>query len=382
MQTTVDRMDLKNAVNAARRASLPKKKLPVLADVRLTTHGDTLTAACTDLSVSAIVTMDADLVTTPGVAAVDAALLAKLLHGLTGVKAVTLELEDDVLALTADDGTRIELATLPPDDFPALPDEVDGAKLGAGLCYLTENITPTLELCEAFTSAEESRFQLNGCLLHAPDRMPTWAATDGYRLFRDRPPCEEHSEAETAILCGDKGAIIPRDALKVFRMAKRHHGGRTRVRTIEPSGDFVVLESGNLRVLTRKLEGTFPDVERVIAGTTGDPHAVDPESLRQAADVLDRLTKGTRARAMALTAEAGTLTAVGYDPDGARISRPVEANVNGHTYRVGLNPGYIADALPKWAERVTMAVHDENCAVRIDYADRPEAVSVIMPMRV
>src|SRR5215469_8199411 len=119
MRFTVQRDAFAEAVAWVSRALPTRPVIPVLAGLLLRASGDGLTLACFDYEVSARMAVPAE-VAEPGTALVPGRLLLEITRSLPGLP---VKFRDDPDGMLLECGeASFTLVTLPPDDYPELPE--------------------------------------------------------------------------------------------------------------------------------------------------------------------------------------------------------------------------------------------------------------------
>jgi hypothetical protein len=128
------------------------------------------------------------------------------------------------------------------------------------------------------SAKKDHRYYLKGVHVAAADNLMQYTATDGHRIHRFA--CCDHYGAWTAV-------IIPIDA--VDQITK---GAKGQVITIEQSDRMVTLtRADGLAVTCAAVDGTFPDVDRVIPkSVSGETAQFNPALLADVSKALKLLT--------------------------------------------------------------------------------------------
>lgn len=349
-----------------------RNSIPVLGMVRLADGRLTGTDLDAELSV-ALPTVGA----MQGAAAIDWRGLSALASSLDADETLSLA-EADGLATVAFNGSEYRMASLPADDFPDFP-AVDGAATASG----NLGLVAAMRRIRFAISSEETRYYLNGvALLEAPaggDGQPRAlvVATDGARL----------AAMPVGVLPqGAAGAIVPTDVVSwlcalnrepdvcVFVGVRKDGDGRPRA----------AFEFAGLRLSAKLIDGTFPDIFRVM------PRAPKPVFSADRAQMLRVLTRmagfaGRPFRAVKLTgSDILVLTMMeGQNSASERleIERPQDG---GAPFEVGYNVSYLIDALHSLTgERVTFAADDGLTSAPVLITSDGDGLRVVqMPMRV
>lgn len=331
---------------------------------------------------------------------------------VAGAEEIELEEADGLLQFRG--GRMIGKApTLPADDFPMLPYSSAGMfQTSLGFAQL-DMILRVAGAC----STEETRYYLNGVYLHHVTDW-TWkaVATDGHRLYVGTLELPDWQGAGIGThmggAYGSGGIIIPRRFIQLLRQHRRHMDPAAEIiafaartgpkpnqeKTLAPekpgSGDTAARfgmtywhGKSEVNVVTKLVDGTFPDYTRVIP-------TIDPEHkkiLFRKADMqlaLRAITAGAseKTRAVKLTFEkAGKLRVSSRWVDlGFEGSIEIDAKTNvAEPFDIGYNALYlrnILDVTP--SDEIAIDVADHNSPGTIVSPGGTDFQTVLMPMRV
>lgn len=366
MEIRVKRSELLNELVPMQGIVERRTTIPVLSHILLRGDDDRLNLAATDLDVSLTTACKADIDGSGGIA-VQARKFLEIIRAIVADD-VTLALEDDKRLNIVAGKSRFKINGLAPDDFPTLPDvtgeqgtEIPFAKLKAMIGKIIFAV-----------SSEESRFQLNGALLHLKDGGLEIVATDGHRLALIENDLEGSQESE--------GILVPRKALQELL---RFEGEETV--TFRKGEHHLSFQLGQRELICRILEGTFPDYERVISKDNDKNAVFERKNLAEAVQRVALLT-GDRARAVSLQIEGERLLISAANPDLGEATEEVECEYgSSDEIRMGINPDYMVQFLSAvGTEKVRFELKDENTqcvGFPVDGQDK-RYLCVIMPMRI
>lgn len=382
---TVDRKALANALQAFKatgaRIIEGRNTVPILSCVLVEASRDKLTITGTDLDVMLVVELDAEGAGS-GALAIDFDALQKAVKGARG-DTVRLSDPGNGRAVLESAGATVRLTTRDIADFPKLrvAGELDLATVdGATLQKDIERLAPCI-------STEETRYYLNGVFFHATQDeygRDVWrmAATDGHRLGRVTRDVPEG-------LANMADAIVPRKACAFMR--RRGLKGADSVR-IGFSKSHFVMQAGTMRLVSKLIDGTFPDYSRVIPSRVREPGfgfaiEADADALANAAkDVTAHCTE--RTKAFRLSAGEGWATAYAVCPDNGPAHAMLDdadftPKDDGDEIAVTVNAGYLAELMRAGfkGQRVRMMFEDAAAPMLTESPEAPEFTAVIMPMR-
>lgn len=359
---TVDAADLAKRLGYVTGALPRRNTIPILDCVRLTASGGGLRLAVTNLDQQSESHLAAD-VQGEGALCVDARRLAETVARLRGE--LLLDATSGALKLSAG-RCRAEIPILPAEDFNDLRGPEDGNSFEISSGVLLAGFASVMHCA----SKEEQRYYLNGVYVEPGAGFMRFTATDGHRL------------ASLKVTSGvPDGAmfepvIVPRAVLRDYiKFLERADG--VVIMTIDDNR--LQLSSGGETHITKLVDGTFPDYERVIPKGPFTRIAVPVADLKTAVSAAMTASQ-EKSRAVKFEASEGVLTCSSRS-DAQFCEASVEAVDVPPAPPFGLNAGYVLEALDVLrAEQVELCLSDGNSPVVFSTGD--ELRQVVMPLRV
>jgi DNA polymerase-3 subunit beta len=352
---------LEKAVAAVARIVEGRRTLPILSHLLL--EADTgITVAGTDLTTSLRLGIPADVLGA-GRAAVSAQHLGQILRQLPEAP-VSLVLTEGDLTLTCEHA-RFRLRTLPADEFPTIPQmAAEGSRIPAA------TLRDLLRKTHFAVSQDQTRLSLTGSHIATTGDRLRFTATDGHRLAR----------ASTAISGTVPSTIAPpKGLLAAARLIPQQEDGEVQL-ALDDEGHQLHLRWGpQSHVITRVIDGQFPDVDAVLAEPGAERILVDRATLLGALRRVSPLAGGhhgitLRAGQSALTLSASE--ALGEATD------EIEASITGTPPTVGVNGRYLLDFLEATdAAQVRFALTDALAPVHLEPVGDGSFEHIVMPMR-
>jgi DNA polymerase-3 subunit beta len=332
MKLICNRGALLEALMVAGSVVAARTPKPVLQCVKLSSEGDRLTVAATDLEV-AIRYSDAQVqVERAGEALVLADKLRDIVRESVD-DTLTLELDKEQLHIKGQD-SHFKIFTQAVSEFPPVPDysgEPDFQIVGG---HLKQLINQTL-----FAAAKEStRYAFNGVLVTAAKgKKINLVSTDGRRLAMAKGELTSVGKLDKD---GAK-AIIPTKALQLIDKLIDDPEETVAVQMKE---NQVIFHTSSATLTSNLVEGQFPPYEDVI------PKDADKTMTAATADLLSAIK-----RASLLTTEESKGVRMQFGKKGlvltSRSPEAGEATVNfackfeGGDVEIGFNPQFMIDAL-------------------------------------
>lgn len=349
MRLIISRASLSRVLASVSRVVEARNTIPILSSVMLTAAGSGLSVMATDLDIIATAGAEADVVQ-DGAVCVDAKLLGDIAKK-AGDGTVTLSLDGDKLTVKSG-RSRFSLATLTAADFPSFGESKFTASFDLDIASLFAPVSFAI-------STEETRYYLQGVFLKGG--LSEAVATDGHRLARNRGP----------ELPDFAGIIVPRKVVGILpKGVVRVHVSDTKIR----------IESDEINITSKLIDGTFPDYERVIPKNNDKIVIVDRDAIKTAAERVVTVSS-EKARSVKLSITPGSVSLAARSDVGTAEDE-VSADYSGEPFDVGFNSRYLAEMLAVLPAGQVMlkAVDGGSPALLTGGLDGWEGV--LMPMRV
>lgn len=362
----------------ARIASVANKRgtIPILQNVLIDARDGAVWLTGTDLDMEIRERFDAT-VDRSGQITVNAASLAEIARNAPAGAEVMIKWEEaaDPRAQVKFGRSRYLLPILPAGDFP-----VRGSLSGA-----SELVMPAAELLTLLDhvhfaqSSEETRYYLCGTYFHtlSDEGQPVFrvVATDGHRMVIDQRPIDPGVSFP--------GVIIPRAAIGEFRRLLTGSKAEARL-SVTPSG--VALEIDDTRLITKTIDGSYPDYERVRPRTWEREIVIDRAVLHGAVKRV-ALISADKARSVKLSIDDEVLTLTVRNLEAGVADDEIEVTGPGEHFETGFNAKYLLDLLEQTdADQMLFRVTEGTSPARLDPHPSTKGaeaiVNVIMPLRV
>jgi DNA polymerase-3 subunit beta len=368
---------LRRAVERAAKAVERRSTIPILSNIALAVAKDgSLTVTGTDLDIWATAREPKGTaeVKTAGATTVPAMLLLDILKKAGGD--IAFEDKGDGRATLKTGRSRFTLHTLPVEDLPEPhADNAPGASFTLPTAMLTR-----ISDCTAFAiSTEETRYYLNGVFLHlgGPDggALLTAVATDGHRLSRLCLP-------DVAVEGDMPGVIVPRKTVGLFDLIAAT-GEADGAITVTVTVSRITFETSGLKIVSKLIDGTFPDYGRVIPVKNPWVAELQRQALMKAVERVAAISSERGRAVRCAFGENDELALAVTSPDAGSAEDSVAADGAFDPIAIGFNAKYLGDVLSTFSgDAIRFALADPGSPTVItDPADEDRLV-VLMPMRV
>jgi DNA polymerase-3 subunit beta len=372
MKVTLERNHLLKSLGHVHRVVERRNTYPILANVLLKAGDGRIDLRATDLDIEVTESVPA-MVATAGTTTVPAHTLYEIVRKLADGAEVRLESEGAEQMLLTSGRSRFHLACLSPDSFPDLKSGTFAHQFAIPASALRELIERT----QFAISNEETRYYLNGIYLHAldVDKQPVLraVATDGHRMAR----AETEAPAGST---GMPGIIIPKKT--VAEVQKLLDGAEGDVQ-VEVSDTKIRFSVGGVVLLSKLIEGTFPDYERVTPKNNDKAMHVDRGAFATAVDRVSTIASERGGKAVKLSVKDGQLELSVTNPDHGTASEELAVTFEPESFEIGFNARYLLDIVGQIrSDNAVFLFNDAGSPTLVREDGEAKALYVLMPMRV
>ena len=375
MKFTIERAYLAHALSQAKTAISARSTIPVLSHFYLdATDTDRLTVIGTDLDTAVKVTLpyssvDAGEIALPASALLD--YISKLSDG-----PITFELTSENKMVLRSGHSRYTIPWMPGADFPVVPEvalNTDGAPVPV-FTLGTGRLKEMLRLTTFAASREESRSLLMGVLIECrgTDTL-NMVATDTHRLARMTHEINNSTGQHFA-------SIVPAKPLAqlVGMLPKTDDDVTMTLGQSQIQFEFST-PYGNTRLISRVLDGQFPNYEKVIPQSHERKVALVREELLGALGRIDIVSRNDNQKVVAEFASS-SVTLKASSPGNGETVEQLSIENDGDDLTIAFNAKYLLE--------VMNMMPDEQIELRLQGALQPGIIYgqngfsyIVMPMQ-
>jgi DNA polymerase-3 subunit beta len=344
-----------------------KQTLPILSNVLIEKEPGKIRFTATDLEIQITTTIETKITDSEmSSITIGAKKLQEILRILPDLCKISIETKENKAQIKANK-SRFSLQTLPPQDFPKLNDLLTDTKK----IVLHQSLLKTLLLSVQYAMAQQDvRYYLNGVLLIVEGNQLKVVATDGHRLAFNTGVIEGNHEK--------KEIILPRKA--VTELCKLLGDTNDNVE-VEFSTQQVKLNFSGINLISKVIDGKFPDYERVIPKYINQlrmNRMLIQQALQRAAILSNEKFRGVR---FVLTEK--NLSIISSNSEHEEAQEEIETDYHGEAIDIGFNVNYLMDGLNNISsEGVIFSFGDPNSSILITTPENQEFRYVVMPMRI
>jgi DNA polymerase-3 subunit beta len=342
--------------------------LPILSNVMLARTDDRVEFVATDIEIeitasTQIAGQGEEKRTTVG-----ARKLLDILRALPEGSEVALSLQEKRLQLKSGK-SRFNLQTLPSEDFPRLA----AAEGEVTKFSVPQKLLKTqLGLVQYAMAQQDIRYYLNGLLMVVEDNLLKLVATDGHRLAFASREIGINGVAHQEV-------ILPRKT--ILELSKLLRDTDEPV-VIEVSASQVRFAFGSVVLVSKLVDGKFPDYSRVIPKSQPKLLRLDRVTLLQALQRAAILTSD-KFRGVRWVLSDGSLKIICSNTEQEEAQEELDVDYRGDSLDIGFNVGYLLDVLNHLdVTEVLCGLGDANSSALITVPDKGDFKYVVMPMRI
>lgn len=325
MELTATSSALARELGLASRIISRKPAIPILSNVLVVAKGNHATMTATDYELAMRSTFEV-VVAAEG----SRALPAQKLHDLMRtIPEADVRLVDDGTAVSMSAvGFRAKLQTLPAEDFPKI-DAPEGVGVSIPAAVLADLIPRVRFAC----SEDDKRYFLMGAYFEILPGIVRMVATDSHRLAI--------ADAATTLQSGPEPTIIPKKTLDALAAVLDGAEGEV---VYTASGNHLFFEVGNRTIVSRRVDGKFPEYNRVVPKTFGSRAVLATAPLVDALKRVSLVAESGVGRKVAFALTNGAVVVSAKNSEGEADER-VEAEYSGPDVTFACNGGYVLDAV-------------------------------------
>lgn len=353
--------ELKNAITRVERFTGKNLSLPILSTILFEGTGRRCVLVATNLEMG-IREFVSCKVSAEGSVSVPARVLLGAIQRVEG-DSVVLEEKNNIISLFSDSANFV-INGIAAKDFPILPSIKNGV----------EETLPSLPFRSAISqvlpavSVSDIKPELSGVFVSFDGLQVRVAATDSFRLAEKTIFTKDEKRAAFSFILPQKTA---QEVVRCF-------GDEGDIKIV--FGDNQVsFELGNVFIISRLIDGAYPDYQQIIPKQFSSYIHIKKTDLvsavRTAAVVSSRLNDVT------ISFEEGKVEVLSVNPEVGKTSVTKKAKVNS-IGKIGFNYMYLLDGIEKVpGEMVSIGLQNENSAVLIQGTEDQSFLYVLMPIR-
>lgn len=347
MQCTQE--NLRKALSATERVTGKKSSLPILENILFEAKNGSVSVSATNLELGVIMHLPAKI-EREGRLAVPVRVLGSFVGNLGSDAVVEIAAHGLEMHIASGKHTAV-IQGFDTEDFPLIPqatkeEYVYGLDAATLRSHVQKNMTSV--------SPSNIRAEFTGVFFRFSGNELRTASTDSFRLVETNMPLENSRPED------EQSVILPHQTVQ--EVIKLLVDGVQDVRVAIRDGQVFFQIGDGVFLMSRTIQGTFPDYRQIIPETFSTTVRIAKEALLQSLHLaLAFLAGGSGEAVFSLRAEEGILTLRTESEKTGKNTSVIPVDISGASLDVAFNPKYVADALSVTeGEEIILSLNTES----------------------
>lgn len=367
MHITFPKANLQKAINVLQKVSQNKTSSNLPGAIYMTTKNGQVELQGNDFELGIRLTIDGDI-KEPGTLVVGSRYFQELIRKLPG-DTIELYKPEDGNSLTITSGSsEFNLVTLHPDDFSLVEQIHDQDHVNIDSFAMKELI----DLTNYAAATDEDRPVFTGALLEIKENEVTMVATDTHRMAVKKITIDEPATTPMR-------AIIPTKTLaEVSRLLPTDNPAMI---NIIWNRTQIVFNFESIYIISRLIEGTYPEYEKVIPSQFDSSAVIDRREFAGAVDRVSLLAKDISYNVIRYDWAEINVTLSTQNTEIGMAKEDVAVEFKGTPFTISFNGRYISDILRHSTGDNIHLFLKQNGPVVIRQDNNPNYTYVVTPVR-
>lgn len=367
MHITFPKANLQKAINVLQKVSQNKTSSNLPGAIYMTIKNGQVELQGNDFELGIRLTIDGDI-KEPGTLVVGSRYFQELIRKLPG-DTIELYKPEDGNSLTITSGSsEFNLVTLHPDDFSLVEQIHDQDHVNIDSFAMKELI----DLTNYAAATDEDRPVFTGALLEINENEVTMVATDTHRMAVKKITIDEPATTPMR-------AIIPTKTLaEVSRLLPTDNPAMI---NIIWNRTQIVFNFESIYIISRLIEGTYPEYEKVIPSQFDSSAVIDRREFAGAVDRVSLLAKDISYNVIRYDWSESNVTLSTQNTEIGMAKEDVAVEFKGTPFTISFNGRYISDILRHSTGDNIHLFLKQNGPVVIRQDNNPNYTYVVTPVR-
>ncbi|QVL44759.1 MAG: DNA polymerase III subunit beta [Methylophilaceae bacterium] len=340
--------------------------LPILSNLLLEAKDNSIQLTTTDLEMQISLTIKAALQETLSTT-ISSKKFLDICRSLPEGIDIDLMSKDSRMTVKAGK-SRFNLQTLPAADYPVMT-KTNGDAIQIQLPQI--QLKRLLKQVEFAMAQQDIRYYLNGLLLEVNENKLNLVGTDGHRLsFTSATLNKTYEKADV---------ILPRKT--VIELIKLLEDNDEEV-MIEIATGQVNFAFGDMRLISKVIDGKFPDYHRVIPTAHTNTFTANRQAILTAMQRASILSN-EKYRGIRMVLSEDNIKLISTNTEQEEAEEELEISYKQDSLDIGFNVTYLIDVLNNTQqENINFSFADANSSCLITIPEDNDYKYVVMPMRI
>ncbi len=369
MKLILFRDNLKNGLSIAEKAVAESANLPILKNVLVRTVGNKIQLTTTNLEL-AITKLISGKILEEGSLSIPFSTFYSIVSNTTHDRIHLEKNESNFIVKT--DNYEAKIQGIPGDDFPLIP-KIENMENSMEISPVV--FQDALQQVISAAQMSDIRPEISGILFDFQMTFLKLVATDSFRLAEKTIPSSQFRHTFTS---GFKATIPLRTAQELLRVLSRETP-----LSIHFDANQVLFRSDDTEIMSRLIDGTYPDYEQIIPRESETELVLNRSHLMNAVKLVSNFSGKTNDVRLAADSERKTVSVYSVNQFLGENNYLIPAKITGAEFKdIPFNWRYLLDGLK--------AISEENVVFRLSGNSKPALIRpsengsysyIVMPIR-
>lgn len=368
---TTDKESLLNKLRIVEKITVQRGIQPVLANILFETENNTLKLSATDLDIS-IITKTTAAVKEEGKITLPAKKIFEIVSKLPD-KPVEFSLNPDNNVVTIKCGnSKFDVIGISAEEFPKIIKSESEIADSEAITIDTNPFTKSIKYTVYAAATYENRNIISGVFCKINEDTLEMAATDGNRLTRISEKIQNKNEKDAKI-------VIPSKTLNEFlRVSSIINEDKV---SLIVSGSKIIFKTNSYILISKLLEGEYPQYQQLIPKTTATTVKVKKAEL---AGSIDRVACmiNERTNVIKFILQNGKMYLKSETPDSGTSEDVIESDYQGDEFVIAFNYKFISDFIKIIdCENALIGINGNQSATVFRPDSEDDYICLVMPLK-
>ena len=366
MKFRVNKKEFIEAIGISARAISVKQNMPILSGIYINADNNGVEFQATDYELGFIVRIEAD-VEEAGEVILSGKYLTEISRKLPGDTVEFSYIESEKTAHISSDKSNYRLLSID-GTFPKI-DRVDSS---VSISIKDGEFNNMIKRTTFAAATDEIRPVFTGCFFDISENTLTMVATNTHRLALNKMTVDGTGN--------NIRAIIPAKALNELSRSLKEDEPTDIV--ISYANNQLGFAFRNIYMVTRLIEGEFPDYRRVIPTEHKTTAVVGREALSSAVDRVSLISRYHEFHMINFKIENNFIHILSLNSEIGKAEEDVAAEIEGDELSISFNVMYIADVLKTMdGDKIKFSLNGELSSVKVEDTENPNFIYIVTPVR-
>lgn len=367
MNITCNTTNLNKAIQTVQRAIISKPSTPIFSGIHLLTNNGKLEIQAMDLNLAISCTIEAEIIE-EGEIVVSAKHFSELIRKLPGENISITKNKENKTIKVVSGKSEFQLLLMNEDDYPKFPQFDANQSITIADDKIKELIKKTIFAC----STDEARPLFTGILVEIQDNTVTFVGTNTHRLA---------IKSMEITAADNMSMIIPAKVLT--EISRNLNSEIPQEVTISLLYNQIMITIDNIVIVSRLIEGKFPDYRKVIPSKFTVQTTLNAKELAGAVERVALFSNEGDYSIIKISVDSNEVTITSSSPEVGTGREVIGCATEGDKLNVAFNSKYILDILKNMeSEEVILNMNTSLSPVCVKSAEEPDYTYIVTPVRV